>query len=175
MTSQNAIERAIAHLGLRGEAATAARERLSVRLQDALRDLADRVVSFPEPLADLLRKNFTVALVDGSASLDAHINAVEPMIPSRIVKVTFPGLDNELSRLADEADLNRPWPLGFAYYAIFDNKIGTLDTEGSRTGLEGNATVRAAYVPTIDHVPAQLAPVLTELLASYDVPAKAEA
>lgn len=173
MRSQEAVERAIARLGLTGAAAGTARERLSVRMNDALNELAHQSAALPEHLAELLRKNFTVALVAGSADLTTHINATEPMLPDQIVKVTFPGLEHEMQRLPDEESLNLPWPSAWAYYAIFNNTMGTRNTDGSRTTLAGDATVRATYVPTIDHVPSQLAPLLIQILTGYEAPAEA--
>lgn len=170
MTSQNAIERAIARLGLKGDAAAQAREGLAVRLKDALRDFAERVARFDNDLSEILRKDFEVALVAGSASLATHTNAAEPMLPDHIVKVTFPGLTYELHRVADEADLDRPWPKTWAYYAIYENTIGTRNTDGERTTLAGNAAVRAGYVPLIENVPSQLGALLIEVLAGYGAP-----
>src|SRR5258705_9676682 len=100
-------------------------------LPDARRDMAERVASLDDSMAELLRKNFDVDIsaatndgVAGSTDLTPHTNAAEPMLPNHIVKVTFPGLAYELKRVADEADLNRPWPLDWAYYAVYDNRIG---------------------------------------------------
>jgi hypothetical protein len=173
MRSQEAVERAIARLGLTGAAAGGARERLSVRMNDALNELGHQSALLPEAMAELLRKNFTVALVAGSADLTTHTSAAEPMLPEQIVKVTFPGLEHEMQRMPDEESLNMPWPSVWAYYAIFNNTMGTRNTDGNRTTLEGNATVRASYVPTIDHVPSQLAPLLIQILAGYEAPAEA--
>jgi hypothetical protein len=141
-------------------------------LPDALRNFAERVARFDDDLSELLRKDFAVTLVAGSpASLATHTNGTEPMLPDHIVKVTFPGQAYELHRLSDEADLDRPWPTTWAYYAVFGNKIGTRDTDGALNTFDGTATVRASYVPAIGNVPTQLHNLLIEVLASYGAPA----
>lgn len=177
LTEATAAQRAFLYLKQKGVPVDANFiPRAIASLPDALRDFAERVARFDDDLSELLRKDYAVTLVAGSAaSLATFTNGTEPMLTEHIVKVTFPGVTYELHRLADEADLDRPWPTTWAYYAIFGNKIGTRDTDGTLNTFDGSATVRASYVPAIANVPTQLHALLIEVLANYGAPQAAAA
>lgn len=149
--------------------------RAVTEVPDALVEFANRAASLPDPLAELARQNFTVTITNGNADLSTYTGASEPMLPEHIVKVNVPGIIHELHRLADESDLDLPWPAEWAYYAVNDNTLRTRNTDGGRDTINADAIVRAGCVLAIGNIPDQLAPLFLEILAGRSQPAQATA
>lgn len=147
--------------------------RALTEIPDALVEFANRAASLPDPVAELVRQNFTVTITNGNADLSTYTSASEPMLPDHIVKVVVPGITHELHRLADESDLDLPWPAEWAYYAVNDNTLRTRNTDGGRDTINADAIVRAGCVLTIGNIPDQLAPLFTGILAGRSQPAPA--
>lgn len=141
--------------------------RLTVAVPAALRMLPTKLSAEER---EVYRKNFTVALTDGAGSLSTHTDLTsEPMIPSDITKVTHAdavtteNTEGKLQRVGSESALNGERSTAFAYYAVEDNTLYTMQ-DGDRTALGSNATVRAGFEPLITSVKFQHEPILLETL-----------
>lgn len=168
MTSSELVEGALRRLALPRTAAHVSR--LSVMIPDALRRLPLKLKARGQDV-EVYRKNYTVALTAGAGSLSSHTNLTsEPMIPEDIVKVTHTdavtteNTEGKLQRVGSESALNGERSTAFAYYAIEDNTLYTMQ-DGDRTALGSNATVRAGFVPQLTSVKFQHDPYLIECLA----------
>jgi hypothetical protein len=144
--------------------------RLVVLVPSALRKLPVKVRErFGPREAEVYRKNYTVALTDGQGSLAAHTDLTsEPMVVSDIAKVTHPDVateENTEGRLqfAGSRSALSQGRDEFPSYAVEDNTLYTL-FDGDTEALDGNATVRAGFVPLITSVKTSHEPLLLECL-----------
>jgi hypothetical protein len=133
--------------------------RLITLVPSALRRLPIKVKDrFGSREAELYRKNYTVALTNGSGSLATHTDlTTEPMIPSEIVKVTHAdavtdeNIEGRLQYAGSRSALSQGRSGEFGHYAIEDNILYTM-FDGDTTALGSNAIVRAGTQPLIGNV-----------------------
>jgi hypothetical protein len=131
---------------------------LVAMVPDALKRLTKAFAQFPESDArrQLFEAETTVALTAGVgdlAALEAANYLPDTIDPGNIshASSSWP-----LQPLADESQLNFPWPRFYIYYCIAGNQIKTRNTDGSLTSLSGTLGVVAMKIPTISELKEQL-------------------
>lgn len=131
----------------------------------ALKEVAIKVAqSNDKAVRAQLQKEFTVALTTGKAPLSTLLSAAEPgLLKYPLSRVEHSSLTYPLQPVASRMRLQiEPTNPDFAFYTIEAGQIHTKDTAGSLTGLTGNLTVIAQYVPTLALLPAPLLPLVVE-------------
>lgn len=134
-------------------------------IPDALKKFAQIVGKDPDT-RQLLRKDFSVAVVSGVGSLTASLTAAEPLLteflPSAHV-VTANGV--QLHYLPDRTQLNLARPTMLGYYINDESVLRTRNTpDGSLTSLNTTLTITGQCVLTIGDVPSQLEELYVDVL-----------
>lgn len=135
----------------------------------ALKEMALKVAESPdESVRAQLQKEFTAALTTGKAPLAGLLSAAEPaLLKYPLVRVEHASLTYPLMPLPSVLRLQiEPANPDYGFYAVKSGQIHTKDTAGSLTGLTGNLTITAQYVPTVALLPNPLLPVLVEEIVS---------
>jgi hypothetical protein len=126
--------------------------RLDAMVQGAMTSMAMKVAVSPdEQLRNELRKDFSLSVGSGVASLTASLIATEPMIGSALQRAMITSADSSFPwQFIDYTILTLERPaFGLIYFGVKGTSLFCSDTTGVLGALTTTATANASYVPLV--------------------------